>query len=81
MKRINNIRQEWKHLDQEGKEFFKAILVFFIPISCFLIWLASTNTYPTIDAKTTDSQTESNKTYELPKFYNKYAQHCYDYNN
>lgn len=44
----------------------------------FLIWLASTNTLPVLDAKTRNEQTYKQKTYELKPSFNKYMNHVYN---
>lgn len=44
----------------------------------FLIWLASTNTLPVLDAKTRNKQTYKQKTYELKPSFNKYMNHVYN---
>jgi hypothetical protein len=44
----------------------------------FLIWLASTNTLPVLDAKTQNEQTYKQKTYELKPSFNKYMNHVYN---
>ena len=44
----------------------------------FLIWLASTNTLPVVDAKTRNEQTYKQKTYELKPSFNKYMNHVYN---
>jgi hypothetical protein len=44
----------------------------------FIIWLMSTNTFPVLDAKATDTQTYKQKTYELSPSYNKYMNHVYN---
>lgn len=77
---MKTIKFLFSDLNQDERQFLGG-LVAFVAGFAFLFWLASTNTMPNLDTKTTDTQTESHKTYELPKFYNKYAQHCYDYNN
>ena len=44
----------------------------------FLIWLASTNTLPVLDAKTRNEQTHKQKTYELKPSFHKYMNHVYN---
>ena len=44
----------------------------------FLIWLASTNTLPVLDAKTRNEQIYKQKTYELKPSFNKYMNHVYN---
>lgn len=44
----------------------------------FLCWLASTNTYPVVDAKTRNEQTYKRKTYELNSSFDKYVTRIYN---
>ena len=74
---IKEIRAEWKDLEQDDKDFFKHILIFFLPIAFFIMWLVSTNTYPVLDAKTENSQLPK-QTYELKGDWAKYAEGVYN---
>ena len=67
----------FKGLNQDEKETLAgaAIAVLFI---VFLSWLASTNSYPALDAKTRNHQTYKKPNYELPKSFNKYCNHVYN---
>ena len=80
MKTLNNLRNQWKELEEDGKDFFRSSL-FFIPMGILFAWLISTNRPPVMDTPKEDLQTKSTykKSYELSEFYNEYAQHCYDY--
>lgn len=82
MQKINQLRNEWKHLDEEGKNFFRYALLF-IPFIALMMWLMSTNRYPMNDAPNIDHQTYYKKSYELKGSYVKYAQRVYNekYNN
>ena len=44
----------------------------------FLIWLASTNTLPVLDAKTRNHQIYQEQSYELNKNFNKYVNRIYN---
>lgn len=74
---FKEIKSEWRELEQEDKDFFKHILVFFLPIASVLVWLCSTNTYPVLDVKTENTQLEK-QTYELKGDWSKYAQGVYN---
>jgi hypothetical protein len=67
-------------LNQDERQILGGVVAF-ITGTIFMMWLVSTNTPPVLDAKKTDKQTEVKRSYELPKSYTKYAQHCYEYNN
>jgi hypothetical protein len=67
-------------LNQDERQILGGVVAF-ITGTIFMMWLVSTNTPPVLDAKKTDKQTEVKRSYELPKLYTKYAQHCYEYNN
>ena len=43
-----------------------------------LIYLVRTNKPPQLDAATPDTQIEVQESYELPKFWSKYAEGCYN---
>jgi len=77
MKTINNIRAEWKDLEQEDKDFFKHILIFFLPIAFFIMWLVSTNTPPVLDIPVENTQLQK-QTYELKGDWAKYAEGVYN---
>jgi hypothetical protein len=76
MKTLNNLRAEWHELEQEDKDFFKHIVIFFLPIASVIVWLCSTNTPPVFDVMTENTQIEK-QTYELKGDWAKYAQGVY----
>jgi hypothetical protein len=71
------IIQEWRELPDYDKDFFKHIVIFFIPIACVFIWLQSTNTPPVLDTEVNNPQTEMKPNYELKGSWAKYAQGVY----
>jgi hypothetical protein len=71
------IIQEWRELPDYDKDFFRHILIFFIPIASVFVWLVSTNTPPVVDTNLPDSQTEMKPNYELKGSWAKYAQGVY----
>lgn len=75
---MKEIIQEWRELPDYDKDFFKHIVIFFIPIASIMIWLVSTNTQPILDARVPDPQTEIKPNYELKGDWAKYAQGVYN---
>jgi hypothetical protein len=77
MKSINQYVIWFKELNQDERQILggavTAVLCF-----AFLCWLASTNTYPVLDAKTRNHQTYQKKTYELKPSFDKYVNHVYN---
>jgi hypothetical protein len=73
---FKEIKSEWRELEQEDKDFFKHILIFFLPIVSVIVWLCSTNTPPVFDVKTENTQLEK-QNYELKGDWAKYAQGVY----
>ena len=71
------IIQEWRELPDYDKDFFRHILIFFIPIASVFVWLVSTNTPPVVDTNLPDPQTEMKPNYELKGDWEKYAQGVY----
>lgn len=64
-------------LNQDERQFLGG-LVIFISAFVFLFWLASTNTYPNVDAPCFDTQVDKKTEYRLPKFYSKYVNKIYN---
>jgi hypothetical protein len=77
MKTINQYVVWFKGLNQDERETLAGALIAVL-IVLFLIWLQSTNSYPVLDAKTTDTQTYQKKTYELKPSFDKYVNHVYN---
>ena len=77
MKTINQYVVWFKGLNQDEKETLAGAVIAVL-IVLFLIWLQSTNSYPVLDAKTTDTQTYQKKTYELKPSFDKYVNHVYN---
>ena len=77
MKTLNNLRAEWHELPDYDKDFFKHILIFFLPIASVIVWLCSTNTPPVLDVMTENTQIQK-QTYELKGDWSKYAQRAYN---
>ena len=77
MKTIKHYVNWFNELNRDEKETLAGALV---AVLCmvFLIWLTSTNSYPVLDAKKTDTQTYQKKTYELKPSFNKYMNHVYN---
>jgi flagellar biosynthesis/type III secretory pathway M-ring protein FliF/YscJ len=80
MKTIKHYVNWFNELNRDEKETLKVgvIAVLFVLCMIFLIWLQSTNSYPVLDAKTTDTQTYKKKTYELKPSFDKYVNHVYN---
>ena len=74
---FNEIKAEWKELEEEDKNIFRHFIIFFVPIASIIIWLCSTNTYPVLDVKTENTQLQK-QTYELKGDWSKYAQGVYN---
>ena len=66
-----------KNLDQYQRDTLGGGIIMILGI-VFLCWLASTNSYPVLDAKTRNDQTHEQKTYELKPSFNKYMNHVYN---
>jgi hypothetical protein len=77
MKSINQYIVWFKGLNQDERETLAGAVIAVL-IVLFLIWLQSTNSYPVLDAKTTDTQTYQKKTYELKPSFDKYVNHVYN---
>jgi hypothetical protein len=77
MKSINQYVFWFKGLNQDERETLGGAVIAVL-IVLFLIWLQSTNSYPVLDAKTTDTQTYQKKTYELKPSFDKYVNHVYN---
>ena len=77
MKSINQYVVWFKGLNQDERETLAGAVIAIL-IVFFLIWLQSTNSYPVLDAKTTDTQTYQKKTYELKPSFDKYVNHVYN---
>jgi hypothetical protein len=77
MKTINQYVVWFKGLNQDERETLAGAIIAVL-IVLFLIWLQSTNSYPVLDAKTTDTQTYQKKTYELKPSFDKYVNHVYN---
>jgi hypothetical protein len=77
MKSINQYVVWFKGLNQDERETLAGAVIAVL-IVLFLIWLQSTNSYPVLDAKTTDTQTYQKKTYELKPSFDKYVNHVYN---
>jgi flagellar biosynthesis/type III secretory pathway M-ring protein FliF/YscJ len=77
MKTINYYVNWFNELNRDEKETLAGAVIAVL-IVLFLIWLQSTNSYPVLDAKTTDTQTYQKKTYELKPSFDKYVNHVYN---
>lgn len=70
------IIQEWRELPDYDKDFFKHILIFFIPIASVFVWLISTNKPPVVETRIENTQLQDTN-YELKPEWTKYAQGVY----
>lgn len=77
MKAIKNFYFWFQDLNQDERQILGGAITAVLGFT-FLCWLASTNTYPVLDAKKTDTQTYQKKTYELKPSFNKYMNHVYN---
>jgi hypothetical protein len=77
MKIIKKYSFLFKDLNQDEKQILGGGIIAVVGFG-LLIWLASTNTYPVLDAKTRDNQTYKQKTYELKPSFDKYVNHVYN---
>jgi len=66
-----------KNLDQDQRDTLGGGIILILGL-VFLYWLASTNSYPVLDAKTRNEQTHKQKTYELKPSFDKYMNHVYN---
>ena len=66
-----------KNLDQDQRDTLGGGIIMILGL-VFLYWLASTNSYPVLDAKTRNHQTYKKQRYELPASFNKYSNHVYN---
>jgi hypothetical protein len=66
-----------KNLDQYQRDTLGGGIIMILGL-VFLYWLASTNSYPVLDAKTRNHQTYKKQSYELPASFNKYSNHVYN---
>jgi len=77
MKIIKKYSFLFKDLNQDEKQILGGFIIAVVGFG-LLIWLASTNTYPVLDAKTRNNQTYKQKTYELKPSFDKYVNHVYN---
>ena len=77
MKTIKHYVNWFNELNRDENETLGGALVAVLCI-LFLTWLTSTNSYPVLDAKTTDTQIHQQKTYELKPSFDKYMNHVYN---
>ena len=77
MKTIKKYSFLFKDLNQDEKQILGGCIIAVVGFG-LLIWLASTNTYPVLDAKTRNNQTYKQKTYELKPSFDKYVNHVYN---
>ena len=77
MKTIKKYAWIFQDLNQDERQILGGGICAVLGFS-FLIWLASTNTLPVLDAKTRNEQTYKQKTYELKPSFNKYMNHVYN---
>ena len=66
-----------KNLNQDQRDTLGGGIIMILGL-VFLYWLASTNSYPVLDAKTRNHQTYKKQSYELPASFNKYSNHVYN---
>jgi hypothetical protein len=77
MKIIKKYSFLFKDLNQDEKQILGGGIVAVVGFG-LLIWLASTNTYPMLDAKTRNNQTYQEQSYELNKNFDKYVNRIYN---
>jgi hypothetical protein len=77
MKTLKHYSFLFKDLNEDERQILGGGIVAVLGFS-FLIWLMSTNTYPVLDTKATDTQIHQKKTYELKPSFNKYMNHVYN---
>jgi hypothetical protein len=77
MKTIKKYSFLFKDLNQDEKQILGGCIIAVLGFG-LLIWLASTNTYPVLDAKTRNNQTYKQKTYQLKPSFDKYVNHVYN---
>jgi hypothetical protein len=77
MKTIKKYSFLFKNLNTDEKQILGGGIIAVVGFG-LLIWLASTNTYPMLDAKTRDNQTYKQKTYQLNPSFDKYVNHVYN---
>ena len=74
---VNKYGFLFQDLNQDERQILGGGIVAVLGFS-FLIWLASTNTLPVLDAKTRNTQIHQKKTYELNKNFDKYVNRIYN---
>ena len=74
---VNKYGFLFQDLNQDERQILGGGIVAVLGLS-FLIWLASTNTLPVLDAKTRNTQIHQKQTYELNKNFNKYVNRIYN---
>ena len=74
---VNKYGFLFQDLNQDEKQILGGGIVAVLGFS-FLIWLASTNTLPVLDAKTRNEQTHQEQSYELNKNFDKYVNRIYN---
>jgi len=75
---MKTIKFLFTDLNQDERQILGGVVTFIVGI-IFLIWLQSTNRPPILAEE--ENKPSPVRSYELPKSYTKYAQHCYEYNN
>ena len=75
---MKTIKFLFTDLNQDERQILGGVVTF-IGGFIFLMWLQSTNTLPVFAKE--EKKPIPVKSYELPKSYTKYAQHCYNYGN
>ena len=74
---VNKYGFLFQDLNQDEKQILGGGIVAVLGFS-FLIWLASTNTLPVLDAKTRNHQTHQEQSYELNNNFDKYVNRIYN---
>jgi hypothetical protein len=77
MKTLKHYSFLFKDLNEDERQILGGGIIAVLGFCC-LIWLMSTNTYPVLDAKATDTQTHQKQSYQLKPSYNKYMNHVYN---